>query len=164
MGTNVPFISFARRTQASSRHVLLALVSEGPVNHGFSGKLVHYAVFLLSLGLEQAVLLLNPSIISTHSLASGSAQGISCLMFCPLHIALKWSLGLLAVWERGGREVSRGVCVCARVCDALVPGCVPFFMISALNPPGVRYPESKEASLKHYDPAHNYPQMSLRQW
>lgn len=80
-------------------------------------------------------------------------------MFCPPYVALKWNLGLLAV--EGGREVSGGVCVC--VCGALVPGCVPFFVISVLNPPGVRPPESKEASLKHYDPAHNYPQMSLHQ-
>lgn len=88
-----------------------------------------FTTLSLSHGLEKAVLLLNPSIFSTHSLASSSAQGISCLMFCPLDVALKWNLGLLAVWVRRGREggrdregmVSGGVCAmpcCLVVCPS----------------------------------------------
>lgn len=84
-------------------------------------------------------------------------------MFCPLRAALKLSLGLLAVWGKGSEEEGgkqRCVCVCVRAGCLGAWLCPLLFVISTLNPPGIRHPESKEASLKHYDPAHNYPQMS----
>lgn len=49
---------------------------------------------------------LNPSVFLHPLAGSGSAQGLRCLMFCPLHAALQWNpIQFISGMDRRGEGV-----------------------------------------------------------